>query len=500
VSTLGPEQPASLRHNDWAPLNPPQLDGWTPDLPVTVIVVGGSAAAPPERTMVALRHQTYPAELLHLVTAAGTTFAAEATAAKGDIVIRIPAGAIPAPDFVAALARWQHTSPDAVSLALPRFVTGGVPSTEEITHHSAAGSLDRLLPAGQPDPARTAALTAAHHLRTADHLGFLALDATPFAFHRDRYQPGTDPYQGADIEVGYRLAQAGAVFVPEPRARVWLPVPDNSAIGPDSSETGPDSSETGPDNSVGHPDGRWRAPELTDLMPYPRENRRAVGRTWQVPLLVAVVRADEPYETVRTCVDRLLGGDEHDLRVLLVGDWQVAGAHQGPDLPLIAAEYRSEPRVSLVDRTPGTAFPSPYLLRVPARLGVGPTTLSQLVAVAERWRCGLVRVLPAGASSAAYALELWSTAARSRAQHAGVPEADLPTAVADSHGQRWETGSEYGVVDLAAGGAPAPTGQSAPADGEQKAIPVGGARSLAKAVVFVTRRYAQAARRRLVRR
>jgi hypothetical protein len=453
-----------------------------------VIVVGDDPAAV-GRTTAALRQQRYPENLLQVVSCASDhSFADEVSAAKGEIIVRLEAGAVAAPDLVATLVRWPQASPDAVSLAVPLVFSGKAPDPEVIVAHASAGTLGQLFPGSVPDAGTSRLLDSTDQLRTADHRAFLAAAGTGYAFHRDRYQAGSDPCQGADIEVAYRLAQAGAVFVPEPAATLWTSArPDRAAA-----------------------DLRARA-ELADLLPYPREQRSRTGRTWHVPLVSAVVQVDQPYQVVRACVDRLLASNERDLQVMLVGDFSDGGAGagaggvSGSDLRLLATEYRHEPRVRMLTSAPVSAYPAPYLLRVPARLGVGPRTVGALVSTMEKWRCGLLRVLPAGAGSAAYAVELWSTAARSRALHAGTADGALVEAVAASHGQRWETGSEFDVIDLTAGGSAAidaPTGKPAAGNGGRAAqtVPVGGARSLGRATVFVARQYARGVRRRLVSR
>jgi hypothetical protein len=502
VSNRGATPAHLIKGNDWSPLVAPAADAPAPSLMVTAVIAGATDQERLDLTLAALRHQDYPARLLEavvldsaphaalelpkirpdrtrIVSVRDGAFDAGVAAADGEIILRLDAGTICAPDAVSTLARWQHVDADAVSFATPRLVTVGRPTIDEVAGRTAADELDRVFPvsASAPDDGLVRLLERTGQLRSADHQAFLALAGTPFAFHRDRYDAGTDPHRGADIEVGYRLAQAGAVFVPEPAARVWaLP-----ADGTDADAA------------------RERRATLANLMPYPRDGRAATGRSWTVPLVTAVVPAG-PYDLTRACVDRLLGSDETDLRVLLVGD---GGDIDGPDQRLLAAEYRSDGRVRLVDSDPESGFPSPYLLRVPARLGVGPGTVRRIVAAAERWQVGLLRVLPAGAGTADAAIELWGTGALRRALRAAEPGGDLAATVAETQGQRWETGSDYDVVDLST--VPAERWESANADqaaGKPRVetVPVGGARSLGKATAFVARRYARAAKRRVVRR
>ncbi|WJK42143.1 hypothetical protein O7608_07075 [Solwaraspora sp. WMMA2056] len=483
MSQPGAVSSAASPHNDWSRIRPAEPGQSTPPAQVTVCVVGGGDPSAAARTTAALAQQRHPAELLQVVTCADDNgFVDLVAAATSEIIVRIPAGAVPGPDLVGALARWPQADPDAVGLAVPARFGGTVPEPEMVAAHASAGTLGQLFAGSAVDAGLTRRLEATHQLRTADHTAFLTAAGTAFAFHRSRYRPGTDPYQGADVEVAYRLAQAGAVFVPEPTASLWTLVPTDPAG-----------------------DDRQARAALTDLLPYPRQHRDRPGRTWQVPLICAMVPVDQPYEVVRACVDRLLASDERDLQVALVADWAAAGPTGGGDQPddlrLLAAEYRHEPRVRLVDTAPASAYPSPYLLRVPARLGVGRRTVGAVTAAMEKWRCGLLRVLPAGAGSATYAVELWSTAARCRATNAGTAEDALVEAVAASHGQRWETGSEFDVVDLATAGPGAADATTTAAPRRAaKTVPVGGARSLGRATVFVARQYARGVRRRLVSR
>lgn len=501
MSNRGATPAHLIKRNDWSPLAVAAADGPARSLMVTVVVADAADQGRLDVTLAALSNQDYPTELLEvvvldcgttapldlpkirpdrtrIVSVRGGAFDAGVAAADGAVIVRAESGVILAPDAVSALVRWQHLSPDAVSFAVPRQVASGWATADEVADRTAADELEQLFPdaGSRPDGGLTQLLERTGQLRTADHLAFLAVDGTPFAFHRDRYDSGTDPHRGADIEVGYRLAQAGAVFVPEPAARAWMLPGDTD------------------DPST----ARERRAGLTDLMAYPRAHRAAAGRMWQVPLVTAVVPAGS-YELTRACVDRLLRGEETDVRVLLVGDWS---GDPGPDGRLLAAEYRSDRRVRLVDTAPTSGYPSPYLLRVPPRLGVGRGTVRTLVAVAEKWQMGLVRVLPAGAGSADAAIELWATGALNRALRAAGPGGDLVTAVAGTHGQRWETGSEYDVTDLS--GVPADQWDArvvAPVPARRvETVPVGGARSLGKATAFVARRYARAAKRRVARR
>src|SRR5690606_35325912 len=180
----------------------------------------------------------------------------------------------------------------------------------------------------------------------ADHLAFRAHVGATVAMRRvmiDRVGGFDEELKrGEDTELGFRLAQAGAVLVPEPAARAW---------------------HLGLSGMMRH-DGelrRYTRPRLADRMPQPRWLRQAGGTQWAVPLVTAVVDADgAPMEAVRDTVDAILRSSERDVQVHIVGAWDHLGDEpravlDDPDLDLrlVAATYRSDARVNLVPRAPG---------------------------------------------------------------------------------------------------------------------------------------------------
>jgi hypothetical protein len=130
------------------------------------------------------------------------------------------------------------------------------------------------------------------------------------------------------------------------------------------------------------------------------------------------------------------------------------------DLRLLAATYRSDPRVRLAEREPASVFPSPYLLRLPAAHPLAPAGVRRLVEYADRERLGLVRT--------GDGVELWRTAAVGRAGWVRRDGEALVDVVSEVYG----AGSPPG--DLAARWLPA-------------SVEVAGARSLARAARMVAR-------------
>lgn len=490
----------SVRRNDWSSIQVPPLGQWRPTLPVSVVIPAYRCQASLDLTLASLARQTYPAELLEVVVVddgsqpplalpklrpercrlvhpAGGWGRANAlhtgvTHSDGDIIHWLDADMVVYPEHVEAQARWHHAIGYAVTLGGKRFVQvapgdPGWPSPDEV-----ADAADRLfagLPAAPHDYVERQ-IAETDQLRTADHLGFLVHVGATAALRRELYQAtgglDTSLRLGEDTEFGYRLAQAGAVFVPEPLARSW---------------------HLGASHMMRHEQAlqRYNRPFLAERMPQPRWLRRVGGSGWAVPLVTVVMQVDgQPLERVRAAVDAVLRGTESDLRVHLVGPWPAPSEQRiSPladpllDLRLIAVTYRSDPRVRLVERAPDSAYPSPFLLTVPISDQVlAPTAVRRLVDYADRQQLGLVRAeLEPGAT-----VELWRTAAVGRARWVRREGESLAEAVAGGYGA--------GALSADALGA----GRWLPAS-----VEVAGLRSLARATRLVARLTAGRARTRL---
>lgn len=508
-----------VRRNDWGALSPPPVGGWRPTKTISVIIPAYNCQPHLDLALAALSRQTYPSELLEVVVAddgsdpklelpehapancrlvrvpgysngwgRANALHVGVDHSTGEIIHWLDADLIPFPEHVEAQARWHHLVPDAVTLGYKRFVPDGWTTPAEVLAGCDTGTIDRLfLPdRTQPHAYVEELIDGSDQLRAADHLAFRAHVGATAALRRELYLAAggldTGLRLGEDSEFGYRLAQAGALFVPEPAAQSWH-------MGPSHMMT------------VGAELRRYNQPFLAERMAHPRWLRTSAGRTWTVPLVTAVVEVgDVPLELARACVDRLLTGDESDLHVKLVGDWDTLtderrSVLQDPrrELRLIAATYQAEPRVQLVPTAPRTVFPSPYLLRVPVQLGVGRQTVRRLVTEADRTQAGLLRLLPPGAGAGVTppTLELWRTSALSRArrhQRAGEP---LATVVDETYGARWVNGAPLGVVDLSelpTDALRAPQSWSAaPSRTELAVVPVAGLRSLVRAARHVAR-------------
>ena len=523
--------------NDWGPLTPARPGELRPGKSVSVIIPAYNCQESLNLTLASLRHQTYPADLLEVVVvddsseppielpkirpdncrivrvaehSAGwgrsNALHVGAVNSTGEILHWLDADMVVFPEHVAAQVRWHHVSEEVVTLGYKRFVGTGWATAEEVSEHCAAGTIDRLFRFEETEPHDYVEkmIDDTDQLRVGDHLNFRAHVGATAALHRSLYQASgglnTELRLGEDTEFGYRLAQVGAVFVPEPLAKSWH-------MGASHMMT------------KGVPLRRYNHPYLADLMPQPRYLRPAGNRSWAVPLVTVVVPAEGSFELVRTCVDRLLSGDQHDLRIDLVADWSAVTDDRRSiladpllDRRLIAVTYRSEPRVRMVQEAPETAFPSPFLLRLAPHVGVDPDTVRRMVTLADQWQVGLLRLLPIGARSPQDAVALWRTSALSRATRVRRPGEQLDKVVAEVAGERWVSGDDFGVVDLrllpeSELVPPRPRLVVRPDKRSRRAalvgvetIPVGGIRSLANATRFVAVRYASGAARQVKQR
>jgi GT2 family glycosyltransferase len=504
--------------NDWSAVTVPPLGRWRPDRTVSVVIPAHGCQEMLDLTLASLAHQTYPPHLLDVVVVddgsapplelpkirpercrllrvgegwgRANALRLGARHSQGEIIHWLDADMVVYQSHVEAQARWHHRLPYAVTLGWKRFVDGPWPTPDRVADACGAGAAGRLFAdrPSRPHDYVERIIARTGQLRDADHLAFMVHVGATAALSRELYEAagGLDPALrlGEDTEFGYRLAQAGAVFIPEPAARSW---------------------HLGRTHMMRHEVAlqRYNRPFLAERMPLPRWLRTA-GGAGSVPLVTVVMRVGTaPLEQVRAAVDSVLASDEPDLRVLLVGAWASLSEHRvrvldDPllDLRLMAASYRRDPRVRLVEQAPDSAFPSPHLLTMPVSYALAPIAIRRLVEHADRERLGLVRV---GDS-----VRLWRTSAVSRARWVRRGDEPLADLVAQIHGAGDLAVERLGVVDLAgftavqlADGVPAPAlraGRWLPSS-----VEVAGVRSLARAAWVVARLIAHRAWSRLRR-
>ncbi|MEU8247513.1 glycosyltransferase family 2 protein [Nonomuraea sp. NPDC048916] len=433
-----------VRHNDYGSLRPPAIGSWDPILTLSVVIPAYDCQGELERTLAALARQTYPAELTEVVVAddgseppielrglpgarvvrvgegwgRGAARQAGQLAAAGEVIHWLDADMILDADHLEAHMRWHHLIDHAVVIGETRFVE--TPGEEGVQTEYTRRTLE-----------------STRMLKDAGSSAYLLHTGASTSVRADllRAAGGVDPRldMAEDTELGYRLAQAGAVFVPDPEAR-------GRHVGP--------STVMRREKDV----HRHNWSFLGDLVPDLRWLRNHPRRHWLVPY-VRVVVAATGYEETRACVDAALAGTLGDIAVTVVGPWgRLTGERRSSlddpllDLRLVHNLYRHEPRVTFAETPPVSGAPAPFLLTLPPGWALGADTLSRLVRLAEPGMLGLVCVALAESADGVVTARLERTAAFSRAAFFHGQADDL---VDEMFGSLWVSGDEYGIVPVA---------------------------------------------------
>ncbi|GGO14382.1 hypothetical protein GCM10010116_28960 [Microbispora rosea subsp. aerata] len=457
-----------IRGNDYTVLRPPALGSpWTPHLRVSVVIPAYGDQAKLDLTLAGLSRQTYPADLLEVIVVdngsepplrlpeirprdtrllvCATPGRARArntglAAATGDVIHWMDSDVVPEPEEVEAHMRWHHLAPYLSVTSYLRFTTASLPAPAEV---AGADDLAKLFEPAEPHAwiedlvERSQGLTRSPRPFSIHIGGASSVSARLF----ERAGP-MDPEMilGQDTEMGYRLAQAGAVFIPDPQARAYH-------LGPSMRMR--DSARI---NRVSHALVSNRVPGYRWLRTHP-------SRQWKVPQVEVLVDATAaPYDDVRATVDGALAGTATDLAVVLTGPWDdLAPEQRAPlddpclDLVLLRAHFAHEGRVRLATAESDTF--SPYRLRLPPGWVPGEDTIGELLAMADERKLGLVSVLLAEDAEGVTAARLERTEAFSRAALVAEEGEDPDDLVDEMFGTYWVDGETCGFK--AAGRAPA---------------------------------------------
>ncbi|WP_329090936.1 glycosyltransferase [Streptosporangium sp. NBC_01469] len=473
---------ARIRHNDYGSLLPPDLGTWEPRLRVSVVIPAHDCQEALDRTLAGLAAQTYPAHLMEVVIAddgsapplrvpeiapantrlvrvpdgrwgRGWARQTGAAAAAGDILHWVDSDMILDREHVEAHMRWHHLVPYAVVMGDVRFTPDGAgPSAREVFSAVEARDAEKLFDESAPHEWRAGVLEETRWLRDAGagayrlHSG--ATTSVPVALLRSVGGVNTTLNMAEDTDLGFRLAQAGAVFIPDPQARGWHLGPSTVMIR---------EKEVHRHN--------WSV--LPDLIPDLRWLRTHPRRTWLVPYVHVVVDArGASYEDVRASVDSALAGTLVDVAVTVVGPWTDLPAGRRPsldepllDLRLVRNLYVHEPRVSFTEETPAGSAPAPFRLTFPAGWALGAESLAELVKLSEREEYGLLSAALDEGPSGVRAARFERTAAFARAAlvnddglqghgddlDSGL-DGDLDGVVHELFGSLWVSAAEIGVT------------------------------------------------------
>ncbi|MFI9588894.1 glycosyltransferase [Nonomuraea sp. NPDC052265] len=449
-----------VRGNDYRVLRPGE--DFTPSLTVSVIIPAYGGQDKLDLVLAALARQTYPAALTEVIVVdngsspplrlpatrpegarliacpqpgranARNAGLAEAT---GDVIHWLDSDVVLTPGAIEAHMRWHHAAPYLVVTGYIRFTEARVPTElpadleehfEPAEPHAWIVDLVERTDGLTANPQRPFSL----HVGGATSVGARLIEAAG---------PMDDELiLGQDTEMGYRLGQAGAVFVPEPRARAYH-------LGPTMRMRDKESIDR-----VSHA-------FVADRIPAYRWLRSHPSRQWKIPYVTVVVDGTAGYDSVRATVDALLAGTVPDLSVLLLGPWdELDRERRAPlkdpdlDLVLVHGHYQHEGRVRLASAEevdPAT----PFVLRLPPGWIPGEDTLARLLDLARDEGLGLVAVLLRESSQGVVAarLERRSAFARARMVADGDPD-DLDDVVDAVSGVSWVEGETYGFTTEAA--------------------------------------------------
>lgn len=462
-----PRQPR-VRANDWSTLTPPALGRWTPTLSVSVVIPAYNAHETLPLTLASLAAQTYPEALLEvvvvddgseppivlpeirpsrtrLVRTEGSWGRAHAcwtgaNVCEGEVIHWLDADMIVYREHVETQMRWHHTIDYAVVLGHKMFVNPaererGLPNPAEVRDATSAGGAADLFADLEALPhdyvedywIRTEGLTSAGPAAWKVHVGATA--SVTAALYRTAGGMDSDLKLGEDTDLGYRLSQVGAVFIPERQAESW---------------------HLGPSNVMRHRDlvVRYNAPFLTDRISQLHYRRLSAGRQYSVPYLQVVVDVGSAtWEQAQASIDGVLANVDVDALCFCVGPWSsLDDSRRSPlsdplrELRMIAGAFRGESRVKLVDVAPESAFPAAFGMDLPVGCRPEPTSLGRLLKRMESQALGHVSVLMADGS----VVRIERTAAAARTGRLILDQEDRDDVMDEVYGGWWCDGPDVG--------------------------------------------------------
>ncbi|MCR6032725.1 glycosyltransferase [Nocardioides sp. zg-579] len=459
-----------VRHNDWSVIEVPALGAWEPRLSVSVVVPAYRSETLLPIVLAGLAAQTYPSHLLEVVVANdgpddlelpevrpertrivrvasgwGRANACHtgALASDGDVLHWLDADMLVEREHVEAQLRWHHAIDHAVVLGHKWFVDPEpvlAAGPAAVRAAVADGSVATYFEGRPREPhewveqtyERTDDLRSAGPRALRTHVGATA------SLRRSLYDAAggmdTSLVLGEDIDLGHRLAEVGAVFVPDRSARSW--------------HLGPSHVMTQRDRVNDHND-----PYLADRVPDLRPKRRP-GRLYTVPYLEVVLDTrGQPHEAVCTVVDAVLASTLADLSVVLLGDWDALTDERRSPLTeplletrLVHASYVGDPRVRFLAELPEGRCPAMFRMTLPGA-GWAPRqlALAAMLMHLERTHHGLRQVhCPDGS-----VVRIERTAAVSRAHLVADPGEDLDDVVDELFGSWWLEAEDAGFVAVA---------------------------------------------------
>ena len=439
---VSPKHPRIVR-NDYRALHPPSSSDWRPNLSVSVVIPAYGNQEKLDLTLAALAAQTYPSDLTEvvvvddnsapplrlpehrpehtrlIVTAGEHWGSAHAVNtgvahAEGQVILRLDADMVAWRDHVEAQMRWHHAADYLAVLGHKRFVDyrPGDLRADQVHEKIASGEGATLFAIESSRPHWIERVIDDTDGLTVHHPGnFRVFVGATGSLHRDFFKAAgglsTDLRLGSDTEFAYRLAQAGAVFVPEQTSSAWhlgfTQMQENEAEG-----------------------RRQRLPYIAQRVPLHGIRRSAPPRAWRVPLVDVVVDIGEALvDDVDATVAPVLAGTDADVRITLVTgqhpprhDREAILSGEGAQLRLIEEMYEAESRVRIASRTPEPDPAVPYRLLLTRPVPLHRGSITGVLNTAQRADAGLVLAEVPGAAPARFE----RTAAFARARHIAAEE------------------------------------------------------------------------------
>ncbi|WP_198587224.1 glycosyltransferase [Glycomyces xiaoerkulensis] len=341
---------------------------------------------------------------------------------EGEVILRLDSDMVAWRDHIEAQMRWHHAADYLAVLGHKRFVdwADGDLTPEQVYEKVVSGEGWSLFERERSRPQWIEHVIADTDGLTVHHPGnYRVFIGATGSLHRDLFKTagGLDAglRLGSDTEFAYRLAQAGAVFVPETTSSAWhLGIPQMQAKEAEGREQ--------------------RLPYIAQRVPLHGMRRSAPTRGWLVPhvdVVIDVAAAD--VADVDAAVAPILAGPDGDVRITLVTgqdrprhDREAILSGEGAQARLIEEMYDAESRVRIASEAPPADPAVPYRLLLPAPAPLRENAMSKILGTAHREDAGLVLAALPGAPPA----RLERTAAFARARHIAGGEADLDRIVA----------------------------------------------------------------------
>jgi hypothetical protein len=444
---------------------------------VSVVVFGRDPDGHLPLTLAALGDQSYPRSLTNVVVeidasedseedalreAAGdlelqlVPERAAARAAEGQVLVLVPAGALPERELVEAHARWHHAVADAVAVGASIHVEAAGLEPQEVRDAQRSGGLEALVASrlarhDEDQAAFETFLERTHGLTERRPDLFRVAARGTVSLRSETLRGAGEPADVKDaglarLDLAYRLDCGGCVFVPERAARSYSAYPEPWPAPPGADEHAEDQAAAGPTGTD---------PRVGSLIPVRGFRPRGAGRMFDRAVMIVNVAAEgHGAAEILDAVDSVLRGRLSDLSVRVL----VPDGH--PDRALLEAACAADPRVDVGAASGGARFDSPYQVTMPVTAVPGDETLDAIHARMSEEGLGALHVtLPGWAdrlplTRARFAarilrrptMEVVSTGALARARRVAAHEGDSVDAVlARLFEEQRAHGSELGL-------------------------------------------------------